>query len=576
MKKHLSKRIQSLKSTTEFTPKSFALRAIISCSALLTPFLFAHRASAACLNPDPFVIGAGGQPDQTSTLTNSGSCTLGTFQIDSTYSLSVSNGDGLDNSATITTLTNSGTISTTGDYAYGISNEVTITTLTNSGTISATGTGSYGIFNQGVSITTLTNSGTISTTGNNSYGIVNGGTITTLTNSGTISTTSNNSYGIVNGGTITTLTNTGTISTTGNNSYGIFNNSDTGTIITLNNLQGKANSPLTYYYGTLPTNYNIIINSPSNYGQLSVTSATGTMAFGVYNTSTVANGTYTGVLQGFGNTLSTYISSGTTGNFNGYTWSFAEEGNTGTWDLVFGNGGSGSGGSGSGSGGGSSTVINDTASSIHTQSYAGTVTSATWGSGGTFIATGGPVAPLQVQGPLTLNSGSNLIIAPIRGSYGLGSTNYVITANSVTGTFSNVSSTFSLYPYQVGYTDTGVTVTYQPYTVPNQNTAASAVDNSVGLYNLFSNLPIGQDLINALNSISAEPYADNQTVGLQFLRRQSDLLLGSAGDNCQDAKKNYCGFVLGGKNVGSINGQNGLASFNSAVVTWSSLRLWYY
>jgi len=260
--------------------------------------------------------------------------------------------------------------------------------------------------------------------------------------------------------------------------------------------------------------------------------------------------------------LSTYISSGTTGNFNGYTWSFTEEGSSGTWDLVFAGGPSG----GSGSGGVSSTVINDTASSIHTQSYVGTVTAATWGSGGTFIATGGPVAPLQVQGPLTLNSGSNLIIAPIRGSYGLGSTNYVITANSVTGTFSNVSSTFSLYPYQVGYTDTGVTVTYQPYTVPNQNTAASAVDNSVGLYNLFSDPLTGQDLINGLNSISAEPYADNQTVGLQFLRRQSDLLLGSAGDNCQDAKKNYCGFVLGGKNVGSINGQNGLASFNSAVV----------
>jgi len=58
------------------------------------------------------------------------------------------------------------------------------------------------------------------------------------------------------------------------------------------------------------------------------------------------------------------------------------------------------------------------------------------------------------------------------------------------------------------------------------------------------------------------------------------LLLGSAGDNCQDAKKNYCGFVLGGKNVGSINGQNGLASFNSAVVNtiygveWNPNKNW--
>jgi hypothetical protein len=133
-----------------------------------------------------------------------------------------------------------------------------------------------------------------------------------------------------------------------------------GLITALNKLQDKSiNSPLTYYC-TLPTNYNIIINSPTNYGQLSISCPSGAMAFGVYDTSTVVNGTYTGVLQGFGDNLSTYISSGTTGNFNGYAWSFTEEGSSGAWDLVFGTGDY-------------STVINDIASSIYTQSFTGSM-----------------------------------------------------------------------------------------------------------------------------------------------------------------------------------------------------------
>lgn len=199
----------------------------------------------------------------------------------------------------------------------------------------------------------------------------------------------------------------------------------------------------------------------------------------------------------------------------------------------------------------------------------GYVPSTTINSGGSFLASNSSSAPLHVSGSLTLNPGSNLILAPTRTSYHLGSANTIITANSINGTFGNTLTVFSLYSYQVGYNNNQVTVTYSPYIPPNENSAAGAVDSSVGLYNLFADPLVGQALIDGLNSISAEPYADNQTTGLQFLRRQSDLLLGSPGNNCNAyaaSGKNFCAFVLGGKNVASINGQNYLASFNSSVV----------
>ena len=421
--------------------KSFSLKTAIYSAVLLSPLLFAHRAQATCLSPDPFIV----QSNQTNTITNgvaNDTCILSTFQVDSGYSLAVSNGDGLDNYATITNLTNAGTISvssTDGDVV-GIYNLGTITNLTNTGTISATGddvslggianygtignltntgtisaTNGGGILNLGT-IGNLTNTGTILTT--NGFSIANYGTIGNLTNTGTISATNN--IGIFNGdffgtiGTITNLTNTGTILATGDNSFGIYNYR--GTITNLNNLQGKSiNSPLTYS-GTLPTNYNIIINSPTNYGQLSVTSVTGNMAFGIYPNSIVRNGTYTGVLQGFNNLNNI---TGTTGSFDGGSYRLVLDGSN--YDLVF----------------------------------------------------------------------------------------------------SNLKNT-------------------------------------------------------------AESYADNQTVGIQFLRRQSDLLLGTAGNNCSDKTKQYCGFILGGNNISTINGQNSLASFNSQAVNtiygveWNPSKQWSF
>ena len=239
---------------------------------------------------------------------NNGSSLITTLNNSGT--ISAKDDYGIRNNGVITTLDNSGTIST-GDL-YGLINgsggsDGTITTLTNTGTISAEN--DYGLFNHANgSITTLTNSGTISA--DDDWGLFTEGTITTLTNSGTIS--AGDDYGLYHAtGTITTLTNTGTISASGNN-IGI-NNSSTGTITTLNNSQGASGSALTYD-GKLPTNYNVIVNSTSDYGKIVFSSVSGTTTFGVDSSSTLADvdTTYSSVLSGLS---SGDIASGTSGTF---------------------------------------------------------------------------------------------------------------------------------------------------------------------------------------------------------------------------------------------------------------------
>ena len=274
-------------------------------------------------------------PNNTVTITNTGSITAERY--------------GVNNLGSITTLNNSGTISS-GDNGIGIYNFGTINTLNNSGAIFA-GANGFGIDNLGT-IQNLTNSGTISV-GDSGYGIHFAGVIPSLNNSGTISAGADGT-GITNlifseitlltnsgfisvgdggiglenltGALISTLTNFGTISA-GTNGTGILN---LGTIDTLNNAQGGIGaSPLGYSFD-LPTNYNIIINSASHYGQLAQ-QANGSPPitdFGIYGAPLITSRTYTDVLSG------TIRPTGTSsGVYDNMVWNLVERGSS--FDLVF-------------------------------------------------------------------------------------------------------------------------------------------------------------------------------------------------------------------------------------------------
>ena len=158
------------------------------------------------------------------------------------------------------------------------------------------------------------------------------GVIITNSTSGTITGGNSASGGtsgsgilVDSGASITTLTNNGSI-VGGTSAYGILNN---GTITTLNNRQGASSSALTFS-GVLPSAYNIIVNSPTDFGKLAVTSGTGTMTFGVYNTSTLAVGRYLAVLSGVnaGNLTGSY----TNQTYGSYQWSLVNTAGT-TWEL---------------------------------------------------------------------------------------------------------------------------------------------------------------------------------------------------------------------------------------------------
>jgi hypothetical protein len=81
--------------------------------------------------------------------------------------------------------------------------------------------------------------------------------------------------------------------------------------------------------------YNIIINSTSIYGKLAVTSGTGSMAFGVYSTSTLTSNLYTSVLSGVDSSkISNLTGSTVTGTLGLFNWTLQDLNEDNTWDLL--------------------------------------------------------------------------------------------------------------------------------------------------------------------------------------------------------------------------------------------------
>ncbi len=252
---------------------------------------------------------------------NSGVIVTNELTVRNTSSVFINNGsiiatvnDGLHIGG-VTTATNNGIIS--GSFA-GVQGFAT--TFINNGSIS----GLVGFYNTGVTNSLINNFSIIGT----SEGVVNDSTISSLLNTGTISGVG--FVGINNFGTILTLVNTGTV--TG----GIANSSFMGihpVIGVLENSQGTSSA--LNFRGNLPTNYNIIIASTTDFGKLSVTSASGTMTFGISSLSTanssILNTTLSSVLSG----IAAAKLVNTSGTLNGYTFALTQTTPTsGIWNLL--------------------------------------------------------------------------------------------------------------------------------------------------------------------------------------------------------------------------------------------------
>jgi len=196
-----------------------------------------------------------------------------------------------------------------------------------------------------VSCESLTVLGSGTATINSGVTITNGGTnravalqpATLLTNNGTIS---GDTYGIlVHTGVTNTITNLGVIRDGYDGLSGIYVGFG-GSLTNLNNAQGgngatQATTALTYQR-VLPNNYSVIVLSSSHYGQLAVhnsldapTPPSGTITFGIHNSSVVSRGTYASVLSGI--TLSNI--NNIAGNYNGFTWRLNNSSGT-LWDLI--------------------------------------------------------------------------------------------------------------------------------------------------------------------------------------------------------------------------------------------------
>ena len=269
-----------------------------------------------------------GQPGNASN--TSGAADDATYTNDGTISLRYRNVRGFYNGFDNTKMINNGTIESNAQHRYGYQSafhdEGDDGESINNGTINldygaSGGNGNNGAFRMNIgSGQSFTNSSGASVTVIGSNGnpggliqsdnttVTNNGTFTiggsgttqkairyydtadgqTLINTGTI-TQSGSTDAILNEGTNAVITNTGTIN------GAVYDINNTGTITTLTNDQGGSDS-LTFD-GTVPTNYNVILNSTSDFGKVDFSNESGSLTFGIDSSSSLAKNTYSAVLQ---------------------------------------------------------------------------------------------------------------------------------------------------------------------------------------------------------------------------------------------------------------------------------------
>ena len=243
-------------------------------------------------------------------------------------------------------ITINGNINTNGASGYGIfANNGASNIFTLNGNINTTGDTAYGFLPVADDDVTFTLNGNINTSGGdaagmflvaptNYFNITLNGNINVLGGSRSDSV---NPRGIDIGNSQagSTITNLGIITTTaevgGAAAYDIYVRSG-ATLTNLNNRQ----SGLTYY-GKIPTNYNAVINSTSDYGKIIYSTVSGTTSFGIYPGSVLkSETTYASVIDGL---ESSNITAGNSGNYtyDGRTWAWTlENPSSNLWDLAVG------------------------------------------------------------------------------------------------------------------------------------------------------------------------------------------------------------------------------------------------
>jgi uncharacterized protein with beta-barrel porin domain len=114
----------------------------------------------------------------------------------------------------------------------------------------------------------------------------------------------------------------------------------------------------------------------------------------------------------------------------------------------------------------------------------------------------------------------------------------------------------------------------------------AAAGMSTAFFEALNNLvqlPSTSQLVAAVNSLSPQPYAAFQSVGLDTLKQQREAVLAQAGQclsngwiiNGSKAKKPLCAFGLAQNDTSSIRGTSDLSSYNSGVFS-GGIGLEYY